>query len=168
MVEGVLVVSCGVGLLTVFLLGCPEAEEGGESLVEVSVVASGVAGKLREHLGGIDQFAVAEGITECDRAVVGVRCWGVRVALWEEGLGNRVVRVVHEAGLEYAEAVAAPGGCDHVVHQRFFQMADGLEFAVVAAGVADELVAILAGEEDFVGEFPMLTIGAFLRCASGG
>ncbi len=82
--------------------------------MEVAVVAGRVTGKLGQQFRGVDEFAVAEGVPESYRAVVGVRCRGLRV-----------------------------GG--------LFEMADGLEFAVVAPGVADELFAVLAGEEDFIG-----------------
>ena len=52
-------------------------------------------------------------------------------------------------------------------------MADRLEFAVEAAGVADELAAVLAGEEDEVGESAVAGCvfgadGFALGCAGAG
>ncbi len=115
MVVGVLGVFGGGGAWLGLLLCGPEAEQGGEGLVEIAVVAGGVAGKLGKHLGGIDQFAVTEGVAEGYGAVVRVGHLRVGGGLGEQGLGNGVVGVVDQAGLEDAEAVASPGGGDHVV-----------------------------------------------------
>ncbi len=123
--------------------------------MKIAVVAGGVSGKLGENLGGVDQFAVAEGVAEGDWAVVGVRGSGIGGGLGEKWLGNGVVGVVEESGLEDAEAVASLGRGDHVVDQELLEMPDRLELAVVAARVTDKLFAVLAGEEDFVGKFPV-------------
>ena len=78
----------GVGAGLGLCLRSTQAEEGGKCLVEVAVVAGGIAGELGERLGSVSQFAVGEGVAEGDGAVVGMGCVGLGcVGLGCVGLG---------------------------------------------------------------------------------
>ena len=150
-----LVVLAGVGgwvgmrAFVRFWLGGAAAFQCGQRLVEVAVVPGGVAGELREDLGGVaGQIAVCGRKAERDTAAVRVLAdQGV-----VEGGGGGDVGLVEEAGLDDGEAVALPGGGDDFVDEGGFDGADGFQVPVKAAAAVEEVLAVLGGQEDGVGQ----------------
>ena len=148
----------GLGLRVALPAGRTSSFERGEGAVEVAVVACAVAAELGEDARAVGEVAVAEGVAVGDGTVVGPGSRGVGSRLGRleaERFRRGDVGVVQQAGLEDGDAVAPPECGDHFVDEDGFDGPDRLEFAVYAAAAADEILAVLAGEKNGVGQVPV-------------
>ncbi len=137
--------------------------------MEIAAVAGGLPCEVGQDAGIVGEFAECEGVAECDGAVVRPVGGGIG----EDGRWGGDVGMVEDAGFEDGDAVHAPGGRDHFVDEGDFDGADGEELAVEPAAAAEELGAVLAGEEDDVCEMTVArgilgADGFALGCAGAG